>query len=289
MKIKSIKKIKLEKPQEYYDISVDKHHNFIINNSMVVHNCFYHHGDASMSSVISTTAQKFKNNAPLLEEDGQFGSLRAPQAGAPRYIGTKLSKNFRLIYKDFDLLKHKEEEGEVIEPEFFLPTIPTILLNGSSGIAVGFASQILNRDVNDVVKAVASVLMGKKIKELKPFSPYFKGEWIQDSENNKKWISRGIFERQGSTRIRITELPMSITYEKYETLLDKLIDDKYIIGYDDNCKDNIDYTIKFSRGVLDNLTDDEIIRKFKLEDSTTEIFSTLDENNKLKIFESTTE
>ena len=66
--------------------------------------CFYHHGDSSLSGVITTMAQKFKNNAPLLEEDGQFGSLRAPQAGAPRYIGTKLSENFKLLYKDNWLL-----------------------------------------------------------------------------------------------------------------------------------------------------------------------------------------
>lgn len=289
MKIKSIKKIKLKEPEEYYDLSVDKHHNFIINNSMVVHNCFYHHGDASLSNAIVVIAQKFKNNAPLLEEDGQFGSLRTPQAGAPRYIGTKLSDNFRLMYKDFNLLTYKEEEGEVIEPEFFLPIIPMILINGSSGIAVGFSSNILNRDVKQVVKAVTDVLMGKKIKELKPYSPYFKGEWIQDSDNNKRWTARGIFERQGSTRIRITELPMSITYEKYESLLDKLIDEKEILSYEDNCKDNIDYTIKFSRGVLDNLTDEQIIKKFKLEEYSTEIFTTLDENNELKIFESTVE
>ena len=80
----------------------------------VASDVFYHHGDASLNSAIINMAQKFKNNAPLLEEDGQFGSLRSPQAGAPRYIGTKLSDNFRLMYKDFDLLNYKEEEGEKI-------------------------------------------------------------------------------------------------------------------------------------------------------------------------------
>ena len=78
----------------------------------VASDAFYHHGDQSLSNAIINLAQKFKNNAPLLEEDGQFGSLRSPQAGAPRYIGTKLSPNFKLIYKDFELLEYKEEEGE---------------------------------------------------------------------------------------------------------------------------------------------------------------------------------
>ena len=49
----------------------------------VASDVFYHHGDASLNSAIINMAQKFKNNAPLLEEDGQFGSLRSPQAGAP--------------------------------------------------------------------------------------------------------------------------------------------------------------------------------------------------------------
>ena len=95
----------------------------------VASDCYYHHGDSSLSQSIINMAQKFKNNAPLLEEDGQFGSLRSPQAGAPRYIGTRLSENFRLIYKDFELLEYKEEEGEQIEPKFFLPIIPKCVLN----------------------------------------------------------------------------------------------------------------------------------------------------------------
>ena len=107
----------------------------------VASDAFYHHGNTSLENSIVTMAQKFKNNAALLEEDGQYGSLRSPQPGAPRYIGTKLNENFRLIYKDFELLNYKEEEGETIEPEFFLPIIPTVLLNGSSGIAVGFAAK----------------------------------------------------------------------------------------------------------------------------------------------------
>ena len=146
----------------------------------VASDCFYHHGDASLSNAIITMAQKFKNNASLLEEDGQFGSLRSPQAGAPRYIGTKLSDNFRLIYKDFELLEHKEEEGESIEPKFFLPIVPTVLLNGSSGIAVGFASNVLNRDIKSIIDACVKVLADKNSEEIKPSLNGFTGEFVQD-------------------------------------------------------------------------------------------------------------
>ena len=255
----------------------------------VASDCYYHHGDASLSNAIITMAQRFKNNAPLLEEDGQFGSLRSPQAGAPRYIGTKLSENFKLIYKDFELLEYKEEEGESIEPKYFLPIVPAVLLNGSSGIAVGFASNVLNRDIKSIIDACVKVLAGKEPGEVKPSLNGFNGEFIQDKENNKRWIIRGKYDRVNTTTVKITELPPSMTYEKYEDILDKLVDDKVIVTYDDNCKDNIDYTIKFTRSDLEKLDEDKLIKLLKLEESSTEIFSTLDEFGKLMIFENTSD
>lgn len=251
----------------------------------VASDAFYHHGNTSLEGAIITMAQKFKNNAPLLEEDGQFGSLRAPQAGAARYIGTKLNDNFRLIYKDFELLEYKEEEGESIEPKYFLPIIPTILLNGSSGIAVGFASNVLNRDIKDIIDACIKTINGKKIESIKPHLNSFIGQFIQDSENSKRWLIRGVYQKINTTTIKITELPPSLTYEKYEDILDKLVENGDIVSYDDNCKDNISYTIKFNRSKLDSYDDDKIIKLLKLEESSTEIFSTLDEFGKLKIFE----
>jgi DNA topoisomerase-2 len=255
----------------------------------VASDCYYHHGDASLSNAIITMAQRFKNNAPLLEEDGQFGSLRSPQAGAPRYIGTKLSENFKLIYKDFELLEYKEEEGESIEPKYFLPIVPAVLLNGSSGIAVGFASNVLNRDIKSIIDACVKVLAGKEPGEVKPSLNGFNGEFIQDKENNKRWVIRGKYDKVNTTTVKITELPPSMTYEKYEDILDKLVDDKVIVTYDDNCKDNIDYTIKFTRSDLEKLDEEKLIKLLKLEESSTEIFSTLDEFGKLMIFENTSD
>lgn len=255
----------------------------------VASDAFYHHGNTSLEGAIVTMAQKFKNNAALLEEDGQYGSLRAPQPGAARYIGTKLNDNFRLIYKDFDLLNYKEEEGESIEPRYFLPIIPTILLNGSSGIAVGFASNVLNRDIKSIIDECGKVLSGKKVSSIKPSLNEFTGEYIQDSDNSKRWIIRGRFQKMNTTTVKVSELPPSMTYEKYEELLDKLVDNKEIVSYDDNCKDNIDYTIKFNRAILDKLDDTMMIKLLKLEESSTEIFSTLDEFGKLKIFETSEE
>jgi len=247
---------------------------------------FYHHGNASLESSIITMAQRFKNNLPLLEEIGQFGSLRSPEPGAARYIGTKLNKNFRLLYKDFELLEYKEEEGVEIEPRYFLPIIPTVLINGSSGIAVGFSSNVLNRNPIEIITACENVLKGKKINDIKPYNNFFTGDYIQDSDNIKKWFIRGKIQVVNTSTVKISELPPSMTYEKYENILDALVENKTIVSYDDNCKDSIDYTIKFTRESLAQYDEDKLIKLLKLEETETEIFTTLDENGKLKIFDS---
>ena len=150
----------------------------------------YVHGDSSCNGAIITMCQGFKNNLAVLEADGQVGSLRVRAAASPRYVGCHLSPNFRLLYKDFELLERKCEEGQEIEPTWFLPVAPTILINGSSGLAVGYASNILNRNPKDVVNACIDYLNGKKIKELKPWLSEFSGTWTRDLENKNKWYSK---------------------------------------------------------------------------------------------------
>ncbi len=254
----------------------------------VASDAFYHHGNTSLESAIITMAQKFKNNMPLLDEDGQFGSLRSPEPGAARYIGTKLNKNFRLLYKDFELLENKFEEGEEIEPKFFLPIIPTVLINGSSGIAVGFASNILNRSPKEIIDACQEILKGKTIKAIKPQIASFNGTFDQDLENHKRWIIRGRYEVTNTTTVKISELPPSMTNEKYEAILDDLLEKKIISGYDDNCKETIDYTIKFTRDNLNKaVEEDKLYKLLKLEEAETEIYTTLDETGKLRIFDNT--
>jgi len=251
----------------------------------VASDAFYHHGNKSLEDSIITMAQKFKNNMPLLEEIGQFGSLRSPNPGAARYIGTKLNKNFRLLYKDFELLTYKEEEGCVIEPHYFLPIVPTVLINGSMGVAVGFSSNILNRDPLDIINACESILKEKKYSDIKPYIPDFNGQFIKDPENPKRWIIRGSLNIANTTTVKITELPPSMTYEKYEAILDKLVKEEVIVSYDDNCKDNVDYTIKFTRESLSQMNEEKLIKVLKLEEYSTEFFTTLDEYGKLKLFD----
>ena len=243
----------------------------------------YHHGDGSLNGAIIGMAQSFKNSLPLLDEVGQFGSLRSPEAGAPRYISTKLTPNFRLLYKDFELLTSQIEEGNEIEPKYFLPIIPTVLLNGSSGIAVGFATNILNRNPVQLIEACTKVLDGKKIGELLPWFKDFNGPISRIGDNQYQF--KGVARVVNTTTVEITELPPSMTFQKYENHLNTLQEKGIIFSYEDNCSNGISYTLKFQRAKLSELiTKDRLESTLKLVETESENLTCLDERGKLKIF-----
>jgi DNA gyrase/topoisomerase IV subunit A len=256
----------------------------------VAADAFYHHGDGSLNSAIVGMAQKFKNSMPVLEDIGQFGSLRSPEAAAPRYIATKLHKNFRLLYKDFELLESRYEEGNEIEPKFFLPIIPTVLLNGGSGIAVGFATNILNRNPLHLIEACLKSLDGKAYSEPSPWNREFDGSCDLVDSEKFSWIFGGKYDVKNTTTVSITELPPSITYEKFDQHLIDLEDTRRIASYENNCKSNINYTLKFRREDLKTLSDSiKLKRLLKMEERQTENFTVLDEFGRLKIFTSASE
>lgn len=251
---------------------------------------YYHHGDGSLSSAIIGMAQKFKNSMPVLDSIGQFGSLRSPEAGAPRYISTKLHPNFRLLYKDFELLESRWEEGSEIEPKYFLPIIPTVLLNGSSGIAVGFATNILNRNPIDLIDACLKSLDGKKYLEPFPWYSEFKGTCSRIEGERFSWQFRGNYIIKNTTTVVISELPPNQTYEKFDQHLIDLENTRRIATYDNDCKSNINYTLKFRREELKTLQDSvKLDRLLKMEERSTENFTVLDEFGQLKIFTSPSE
>lgn len=252
----------------------------------VAANAYYHHGNASLEGAIVGMAQDFKSSMPIFQGIGQFGSLRSPEAGAPRYVGVKFNENFRLLYKDFELTSPQYEEGEQIEPKFFLPIVPTVLLNGGSGIAVGFATNILNRNPMDLIDACVDVLDGKSVKTLKPWIRGFSGTFDVAPDNPKSWIIRGKYDVKNTSTVEITEIPPGFTYEKYEALLEGLVEKGTLHAYDDHSSGKIHYVLKFPRQTLA-----EIMKKGKLDDvlkmqeRETENYTTLDENGKLKVFE----
>lgn len=249
---------------------------------------YYHHGNQSMDSLITNMGQKFKNNIPILDGIGQYGTLRSPEAGAPRYISTRLHQNFRLYFKDFELIENQIEEGVVVEPKFYLPIIPIIIINPSVSIGMGYSSNILGRNPKDVIDNCIAYLNGKNVKEMKPWLSEFNGEWIRDTENKNKWYIRGKYEiHETKPEIHITELPPDITFEKYESYLDELVENKTLRDYDNNSSSSVDYVLKFRKDDFDKIIEnkEKLEKLLKMNDSATENLTTLDENGKLKIFE----
>ena len=254
---------------------------------------YYHHGNSSLEGAIIGMAQDFKNSMPLFQGIGQFGSLKSPQAGAPRYVGVKLNENFKLLYKDFELLTPRYEEGEEIEPSYFLPIVPAVLLNGSSGIAVGFSTNILNRHPIDLVDACLDALGDKKrIREIKPWIKGFSGTFSKATDGGENtWNIKGCYEIKNTTTVEVTEIIPGYTFEDYENHLNALVEKGILTSYDDNSSGaQIHYTLKFTRAKLAELIEKERLENvLKMQARESENLTTLDETGKLKIFNSTEE
>lgn len=257
--------------------------------SKVVDTSGYLHGDTSIQGAIVTLAQDFcgSNNLPIMEPVGSFGTRHIPEAAAPRYIFTKPSKYFDYLFRkedDHNLIE-QEFEGEKIEPMFYVPTLPLILLNGSTGIGVGFASTILARDLNNIISIVNNFLNKKKSEDelFKPSWKGFKGEVNYLGDN--KWEIRGIANLNGK-KLTITEVPISITLQKYIGILrkakEKGIITKYI-DYSENDQFNFEVTLSDSEASKDK---EKIMTDLKLIETITENLVCIDENNSTKEFNS---
>jgi DNA topoisomerase-2 len=266
MKIKSIKKVKVETPIKFYDIEVEKYHNFSISNANIItHN-------SSLESTIVGMAQNFvgSNNINLLDPTGEYGtrSKGGKDASASRYIFTKLASLTRDIFKsdDDEILEYLVDDGYTVEPRYYTPIIPMVLVNGSDGIGTGWSSYVPQFNPTEIIDYISNNLKKNKKKvDLKPWFKGFKGEIIADLDNNR-YISRGIFKRLPKNRLNILELPIFSWNEKYYEFLDKLVDDKYIKDYDKYCTDvSVNIIITIPEEIFDTLTDDVIIKKFNLE------------------------
>jgi DNA topoisomerase-2 len=265
MIIKKITKKANKIPKKYYDIEVEDYHNFFITKSKVVaHN-------SSLESTIIGMAQNFvgSNNINLLEPNGEYGTRLkgGKDASASRYIFTKLSPITREIFKkdDDEILDYLNDDGYKVEPNYYIPIIPMVLINGSDGIGTGWSSYVPRFNPTNVINYIEFKLNKRKTNvKLHPWYNGFKGQIIEDKANNR-YISRGIYELSPNT-INITELPVMTWNNKYYEYLDKLIEEKFIRDYEKHCTDNdVNITISLSPEIYETLTDELILKKFNLE------------------------
>lgn len=241
----------------------------------------YLHGDQSAAGSISMLAAPYVNNVPLLDGIGSFGTRVAPVdgIGAPRYTYVKRGKSaMELMFPDLAIVPLKENyDGSVMEPVHFLPLIPTVLLNGVSGIAVGWSTEILPRSFKSLIDATLAVLDGKKIKRIAPsYDRYDVG--VKHLEDNT-WEFTGKLEIKDTSTVRVTELPPELTLEKFKERLNTFEDEGKISTYVDRSTKFIDITIKFGRGVIKGWNEAKVIDFLKLKQKKSERIVVIDWNN----------
>jgi len=244
----------------------------------------YIHGSASLEGVIIGMAQEFCNNYNLLEPEGSFGDRLNHSAAASRYIFTKKSKWFDKFFNEDDkkIIKYREFEGSSIEPFFYVPIVPFILLNGSSGIGNGYAQKILPRKLEDITKAITSILNEKEVKSITPWFRGFEGV-VNHLPGNKVEIC-GIIENN-ITSILIKEVPYSYELTWYLGQLDKLVDSGVIKDYKDLSEDGkFKFEIKCTRE-FGKQEEKDILEQLKLIDRQTENFTCVSENDSIVVFE----
>ena len=235
----------------------------------VSENSGYHHGEASLNAAIVGMAQNFvgSNNINLFMPNGQFGTRLqgGKDSASERYIFTQLNKITRSIFPiaDDNILDYLNDDGLSVEPIYYAPIIPMVLVNGSKGIGTGFSTDIMCYNPLQIIEYLKNKLMS--LENHIEFIPYYEGFKGKISKiSDEKFLIKGIYERLGSDKIRVTELPVGYWTEDFKELLENLIEptvDKdgkksqaIIKDYDDMSKDtNIDFTITFMKGKLDEL------------------------------------
>jgi DNA topoisomerase-2 len=254
----------------------------------------YLHGDAS--GVVVTMAQNFAgtNNIPLLDREGNFGTRFINEASAPRYIYTNGSKELWEIFnkEDSKILVKQFFEGDEIEPVFYLPNLPMLLINGSEGVSSGFAQKILPRNPELIKKFLSSKLSGQTPKVGQTFTPYFEGfnGTITQGETDKQWIIKGKADVISVAKVKITELPIGYNLKSYIKVLDKLEDAKIITGYKDKSdNDKFEFEVSFLSSNLKTLSDEQLLAKLKLVKTVTENYTCVNEENKIQVFDSAQE
>ena len=257
----------------------------------------YHHGENSLQEAIIGMAQIFvgTNNINILEPKGQMGTRISggQDASSPRYIYTLLSKLTKLIFKDEDnsVLNYLNEDGLSIEPEFYIPIIPMILVNGGIGIGTGYSTNIpqfnpeiiiniylniINTIDNDIGKILTiedidkcfTIINDIDVKELVPYYLGFKGDIDKNDKGN--YYSKGIYKWINNTTIEITELPVGTWTENYKEYLEDLIlnaNNKYLKSFENHyTAKNVKFILKLNDGCKEEL-ESKILTEFNLTSS----------------------
>lgn len=210
----------------------------------------YHHGEASLQQAITAMAQTFvgTNNVNLLMPNGQFGSRvqNGMDAASPRYIYTVLSPLAKAVFREEDaaILNYVDDDGQVVEPEYYIPIVPMILINGGLGIGTGFSTNVPNHNPDDVVAWCQHMIAGidrdvgaidtkeqlqaayitienVQLPDIMPWYLGFKGAITKHKDG--AYISRGAFHWVNDTTVEVTELPIGTWTDDYKEMLASMV------------------------------------------------------------------
>jgi DNA topoisomerase-2 len=195
----------------------------------------YHHGEASLNAAIVGMAQNFvgSNNINLLEPNGQFGTRSAggDDSASERYIFTQLNRLTRLIFRQEDdaVLSYINDDGQMVEPVFYAPAIPMVLVNGSKGIGTGFSTDVMPHNPLQIIAYIRAMLASTPTADRPAIEPYFKGfkgtiRNIAATTVPPKYLIKGAYEIVSDRKVRITELPIGTWTDDYKQFLEKLME-----------------------------------------------------------------
>ena len=244
----------------------------------------YHHGEASLMGAIIGMAQNYigSNNINILKPNGNFGSRirNGKDAASPRYIWTKLEDLSTIIFNPDDepVLNNQLEDNEPIEPEYYAPIIPMVLVNGTEGIGTGYSTKIPCYDPKQIISNLKKKLLkGKEFEDMDPFWYGFEGIIAKVDNNNYEMY--GTYQINNDKLI-ITELPIGESIDGYKEFLEKILEpeDKKIITKDKKKVKEKDVTFI---GYLNKSTDIKI--HFELEFVQDYLNSTKDIDKQFKL------
>ena len=265
----------------------------------------YHHGEVSLSQTITALAQDYvgSNNVNLLLPLGQFGTRYNGIKGAasPRYIFTNLNPITRKIFMENDdnLLLYNVEEGLKIEPVWYAPIIPMVLVNGAEGIGTGWSTSIPEHNPIELAKNLIRKIKGENMEKMLPWYKGFNGKISEslDNKGNTTIISSGIIKVDEEKEIvEISELPVHEFTRDYKTFLEKNhVDNKEYTGKKDfliedikeyHIDNRISFVIKLtddSFNLIRRLSNEDLIKLFKLTSNLpTTNMVLFDSKNKIK-------
>ena len=248
----------------------------------------YLHG--SLDGVVVTLGEDYpgSNNLPLLKKKGNFGTRFIPEASASRYIFARAADYLDSIYLKVDrnILIHQNFEGTPIEPRFFVPVLPMLLVNGNRGLSSGFSQLILPRNPTIIKEFLIKRLEGQisnfdDFNQVKPYFKDFEGEFKSDLENPFKWIQTGKIELKDSKTAIIHEVPLGTTLKDMLDRLDTLKESGKIKKFEDLCDND---KFKFVVHLKEPSNEEDLMSILKLKTSITENFTSLGADNKIKEF-----